>query len=102
MVKHIFISGKVQGVSFRYHTFERAQKLGVTGWIRNLDDGRVEAVLVSTDEKAIEELVAFLKTGPPRAQIEKFELNDVKDKKVDFKDFSIRRDGGATWQKPAS
>jgi len=41
---HVLISGKVQGVFFRYHTYELAKKLGITGWVRNTSDGKVEAV----------------------------------------------------------
>ena len=41
---HVFVDGWVQGVSFRYHMVQEAMRLGVTGWVRNLPDGRVEAV----------------------------------------------------------
>lgn len=43
--KHILVSGRVQGVGFRYRTYYLAQNLGLTGWVQNLDDGRVEMEL---------------------------------------------------------
>lgn len=97
VVKHVYISGKVQGVSFRYYSFERAQKLGITGWIRNLEDGRVEVVACARDGKTMDEFVSFLKVGPPRATIEGFEIVDVAGGDIHFEEFSIRRDGGPTW-----
>lgn len=97
VMKQIFISGKVQGVSFRYHTYERAERLGIKGWVRNLDDGRVEVVAAAPNEETLSQLVEFLKVGPSKAQVEGFEIRDIKDSKVNFENFSIRRDGGPTW-----
>ena len=65
---HIFVSGRVQGVFFRDHTQRWASSLGLTGWVRNLYDGRVEAVVEGEGEK-IEELVAKLRQGPPMADV---------------------------------
>ena len=65
---HIFISGRVQGVFFRDHTQRWASSLGLTGWVRNLNDGRVEAVVEGEEDK-IEELIAKLKQGPPMASV---------------------------------
>ena len=48
--KHIFVSGRVQGVGFRYRTYYLAQSLGLTGWVTNLDDGRVEMELQGKEE----------------------------------------------------
>ncbi len=97
VARHIYISGKVQGVSFRFHTFERANKLGITGWIRNLEDGRVECVAVAPNETAMNELLGFLQSGPPNAKVEGFEVTDVPKDKTKYNDFSIRRDMGPTW-----
>lgn len=47
--KHIFVSGRVQGVGFRYRTYYIAESLGLTGWVANLDDGRVEMELQGTE-----------------------------------------------------
>lgn len=49
--KHIYVSGRVQGVGFRYRTQYFARGLGLTGWVRNLDDGRVEMELQGTEEE---------------------------------------------------
>ncbi len=93
--KHIFLHGKVQGVGLRYHTHEKARELGVRGWVRNLDDGRVEAIAFGEPE-ALEKLVQWLHQGTSAANVTKVEVVDVQ---KDFlgKDFSIRRDGGPTW-----
>jgi acylphosphatase len=72
---HLFISGKVQGVFFRDSTCQEAAKLGVTGWVRNLRDGRVEAVLEG-DPKAVQELVTWCHEGPPRARVEDLEVKE--------------------------
>ena len=65
---HIFVSGRVQGVFFRDHTQRWASSSGLTGWVRNLFDGRVEAV-VEGERGRIEELIARLKQGPPMADV---------------------------------
>lgn len=49
--KHIYVSGRVQGVGFRYRTLSYAQVLGLTGWVKNLEDGRVEMELQGTEEE---------------------------------------------------
>jgi acylphosphatase len=66
---HIFVSGRVQGVFFRDHTRRWASSLGLTGWVRNVPDGRVE-VLVEGDRDNIEGLISRLKLGPPLARVE--------------------------------
>lgn len=60
---HVFISGVVQGVGYRYFVKNNAQKLGLTGWVRNAEDGGVEAVFQG-EEKVIEEMIAVCKKGP--------------------------------------
>jgi len=85
---HVFVSGRVQGVFFRYYTQERAKSLGLTGWVRNLPDGRVEAVFEGEKEK-IERIVEWMKKGPPLAKVEKIDViwEEFKD---EFGDFEIR------------
>jgi len=65
---HLFISGGVQGVCFRFYTREEAAKLGLVGWVRNLHDGRVEVVAEGTPEK-LERLEAWCRHGPPYARV---------------------------------
>jgi len=67
----------VQGVFFREATVERAQELGLLGWVRNQEDGSV-AVHAEGPEPALEELLAFLAEGPPAAQVEAVESERVK------------------------
>ena len=59
---HVFISGRVQGVNFRWYTQHKAQQLGLSGWVRNLWDGRVEAVFEGS-EPAVRQAVAWCHTG---------------------------------------
>ncbi len=65
----ILISGRVQGVFFRDSTREKAQALGLSGWIRNLPDGRVEAV-VEGDEDRVAEMLSWCEEGPPDARVQ--------------------------------
>ncbi len=72
---HGYISGKVQGVSFRQCTCTEAERLDLDGWVRNLDDGRVE-VLVEGEEGAVRELTTWLEQGPEQAQVSSVELQE--------------------------
>jgi len=65
---HVFISGRVQGVFFRAWTEDEAVKRDLTGWVRNLADGRVEAVFEGDKDK-VEEMVRLCWRGPPGAHI---------------------------------
>ena len=73
--KHGYVSGRVQGVSFRQTTAEQAERLDLDGWVRNLVDGRVE-VLFEGDEVAVTELVSWLEHGPSAAEVTALELQD--------------------------
>lgn len=94
--KHILVSGKVQGVGFRFHAHEQARSLGILGWIRNLDNGKVEAVAFGS-RSAMESFINWMTEGPPKAKVQNFEQQDLDVSQCHFKDFSIRRDGGPTW-----
>lgn len=63
------ISGRVQGVSFRYYTYHEALKLGLSGWVRNLWDGRVEALFQGT-KSDVERILAWCESGPPAARVD--------------------------------
>lgn len=64
----IVVDGRVQGVYFRQSTQTEARRLGVDGWVRNLPDGRVEAVFEG-DPTAVAQAVAYVRHGPPRALV---------------------------------
>jgi len=84
----LFISGTVQGVSYRASTQEQARKRGIAGWVKNLADGRVEALAQGTREP-VDDLVKWCHTGPPAAKVEKVVVSweDVGD---DLKGFEVR------------
>jgi acylphosphatase len=67
---HVFVEGKVQGVSFRSHTQKVALKHYVTGWVKNLSDGRVEAVFEG-DEETLGTVITRCLSGPERAVVQK-------------------------------
>jgi acylphosphatase len=85
---HVFVSGRVQGVFFRQTTLERAKILGLTGWVRNTEDGMVEAVFEGDKEK-IEMMIEWLKIGPPLAKVENVETK-WENFKGEFEDFEIK------------
>jgi acylphosphatase len=72
--QHLHIEGRVQGVWFRESMRREAERLGVTGWVRNLPDGSVEAVVQGSVE-AVDALLEWSKTGPPMARVERVELS---------------------------
>ena len=85
---HVFISGRVQGVFFRAYTKDNADKLGVKGFVRNLRDGRVEAVFEG-DEEAVKKMIAWCHHGPPAARVEKVDVK-FEEYKGEFDSFEIR------------
>ena len=76
MAKHLTISGRVQGVGFRYSMIEEAERLGVTGWVRNRRDGSVEAVVDGTPQ-AVEAILAWARSGPRGARVTEVQVNEV-------------------------
>jgi len=70
---HVRIYGKVQGVWFRAHTKDMADKLGIKGWVRNVPDGSVEAVFEGDDE-SVEKIIEWCHRGPPLARVEGVEV----------------------------
>lgn len=86
---HVFVFGKVQGVFFRSSTRDKAEELSLSGWVRNLDDGRVEAVFEG-EKEAVDKMVEWCKAGPENAKVTKVEVV-AEDPKGDFKGFFLRR-----------
>ncbi|MES2218024.1 MAG: acylphosphatase [Pseudomonadota bacterium] len=73
---HCLVTGLVQGVWFRAGTHDTANKLGLSGWVRNLPDGRVEVMAFGSKE-AVLELYEWLKKGPPRAKVEDLTFEEM-------------------------
>lgn len=84
---HVFVTGLVQGVNFRFNTASKARKLGIRGWVRNLPDGRVEAVLEG-EKSAVDKLIEWCRVGPPGAIVEDLELA-YEQYTGEFEDFRI-------------
>ncbi len=74
--KHILIEGRVQGVGFRYWAATTAHRLGLAGWVRNLTDGRVEA-LVQGPHAAVTEFIAACQAGPSSARVTSVDATDT-------------------------
>jgi acylphosphatase len=74
---HVVVAGRVQGVWFRDSTRQEAERLGVAGWVRNLPDGRVEAVYEGPDP-AVERLLAWTREGPELAYVTELVLTEEK------------------------
>lgn len=74
---HIYISGFVQGVGFRAFTVKKARKMGIKGWVRNLKDGRVEAVLQGEEEK-LNELIKHIKKGSYFSEVKNMLVEEEK------------------------
>ena len=70
------VTGRVQGVSFRWYAVREAVRLGVTGWVRNEPDGSVTAHLEGPGD-AVEEMIAWCHRGPPAAGVDRVELQEV-------------------------
>jgi acylphosphatase len=73
--KRVVVSGRVQGVFFRDSCRDRAEAAGVSGWVRNVDDGTVEACFEG-DSKAVDELVAWCRSGPESAHVDEVDVNE--------------------------
>lgn len=73
---HALVSGRVQGVAYRQHTDEQAQRLDLDGWVRNLDDGRVE-VLFEGEAEAVQALATWLEQGPSAAEVVDVTLSEM-------------------------
>jgi len=84
---HVFVSGRVQGVFFRSSVADLAETLDVTGWVRNLHDGRVETLLEGKREN-VAKVVEFCRRGPPGAYVHDLEVK-WEDWRGEFSTFKI-------------
>lgn len=85
---HVYASGRVQGVFFRSDTRDEAVRHNVTGWVRNLPDGRVEAVFEG-EKKNVDKLIEFCRKGSPGASVTNVEVS-WKPYTGEFESFKIR------------
>lgn len=86
--RRLWISGIVQGVFYRVSTQEQARRLGVKGWVRNLADGRVEALAVGPAPK-VQSFIDWCKEGPDRARVESVTIENGQGTAV-YDDFEVR------------
>jgi acylphosphatase len=87
IARHVSVTGRVQGVFFRAWARDQAIELGITGWVRNCPDGRVD-LHIEGDEAAVEQLIERLHRGPPAAQVEDVHVWQVE--VFDYDDFEVR------------
>lgn len=85
---HVYVSGRVQGVFFRWETRYEANRWKVTGWVRNLPDGRLEAVFEGEKDK-VDKLIDFCRRGPSGARVTRVDVL-WEDYIGEFRDFRIR------------
>ncbi|MEW6727038.1 acylphosphatase [Desulforudis sp. 1088] len=92
IIAEVRITGKVQGVYFRWATQQEARQRGLTGWVRNNPDGSVSA-LFEGEEEQVAEMLKWCRSGPPAARVDKVETTykPARDGDARFKDFSITR-----------
>ncbi|MCW8957046.1 MAG: acylphosphatase [Gammaproteobacteria bacterium] len=87
--RHYWVKGRVQGVFYRTSARDQAQQLGLSGWVKNLDDGRVEALACGTEQQLVQ-FELWLQQGPPMSRVDTVEVKDepghpsVKDFQVSY------------------
>jgi len=91
MKKHIVITGKVQGVGFRYWLYKAAVRNNINGWVKNKISGEVEALLIGNDLE-IDNLIKLCKKGPPSSKVAKIEVQNYQ-KEYLKKSFDIINNG---------
>ncbi|MCD6145176.1 MAG: acylphosphatase [Methanosarcinales archaeon] len=84
---HIIVTGRVQGVGFRYFTVRCANNLGLCGWVRNLPDGGVEAVIQGQDD-SIEQMIELLQEGPGASIVTDLKIEEIEQE--EFSGFTMR------------
>jgi acylphosphatase len=93
--RRIVISGLVQGVAFRYYTRAKAREAGATGWVKNLPDGRVEA-LIEGSFSVVEEVIRWCRKGPPASRVDDIKIYE-EPATGEFSEFDINYAGGRFW-----
>jgi len=83
VTRHLQISGRVQGVGFRFYAQRKAQELGVTGWVRNRRDGSVEVMAQGAPE-AVEAMIAWARRGPASAAVSEVRIAEGNGEYTDF------------------
>ena len=83
IVRNLRISGRVQGVGFRFYMERKAPELNVTGWVRNRRDGSVEAVVQGTPE-AVDAMIAWARRGPSSAVVSEVRITEGSGEYADF------------------
>ena len=84
---HIYVSGIVQGVFFRANAVHKAEQLGITGWVKNLPDGRVELIAEGEADR-VDRMVSWCKTGSPGSTVKRVDV-EVLPCRDEFKGFRI-------------
>ena len=85
---HVYITGRVQGVNYRYYTRQEANELGLHGWVRNARDGRVEAVFQGSKSQVLK-VLKWCERGPPSARVTDVEVDWQTPSEI-FPGFEIR------------
>ena len=75
VTRRLAISGRVQGVGFRFYLQKKARELGLTGWVRNRHDGSVEA-MIQGEPETVETMTAWARRGPPSAVVAEVRISD--------------------------
>ena len=95
LTKHYLISGRVQGVGYRRFAESRALELNLRGWVRNLQDGRVEA-LAQGPQNDLARFESYLKTGPAHGHVESLVVRSIA-KPSTLDGFIVKKDSGEPW-----
>ena len=75
IIRHLLITGRVQGVGFRFYMQRKARELGLSGWVRNCRDGSVESV-IQGEPGAVDTMIAWARRGPPSAVVAEVKIAD--------------------------
>lgn len=86
---HVYVKGKVQGVFFRATTKEQAEKRGIYGWVRNVNDGRVEAVFEG-EASAVDDMISWCQKGPPLSHVQEVKTQEMHSP-LNCTEFKIKR-----------